>query len=750
MKNPLIKRLPKELKSELGKYLVLFVFMTAVIGFISGFLVASGSLKAAYDEGFEKYQIHDGRFELAEEADAALIETLEKDGVTIYEDHYIEKETDRIDSTLRIYKGRQEIDKVCLMEGSLPETAGQIAIDRMYADNNKISVGDTLGVGGVPFTVTGLVAFSDYSSLFASPADMMFDALKFGVALVTEDGFESLGKSGLHYNYSWMYDTAPKDDAQAKEMGDRFLETLTKHAALTNYVPQYSDPAIQFTDEDMGNDRFMFTMFLYIVVAIIAFIFAITTSNTITKEATVIGTLRASGYTKGEVIRHYLSMPMLVIAVSALVGNILGYTVFKNVAVDIYYTNYSLPTFVTKWSPDAFLKTTVIPVVIMFVINLGILVSKLSLSPLQFIRRNLSKKGKKKSVKLSGKLSIMKRFRLRIVFQNLPNYIAIAVGILFANVILLLGMAMPAMLENAQEDISKSMFSNYQYVLKAPVDTQTDGAERYCAGNLKTPEGRIKSENVSLYGIVPDSRYVNLKLEGDAVYISSAYAEKYDVSVGETVELEDEFTGKEYSFRVDGVYDYTAAIAVFMSQEQFNETFGNEAGWFNGYFSNGEIKDIDEMLIANKITEDDYNKMSRQLTTSLGGIFDLFFWFGLVMFVLIIYLLSKIIIEKNAQSISMTKILGYSNGEISGLYILTTSIVVIASLILTLPVVHLIMGFVCETMLSQFPGWMPYYVPFSAFVKIAAAGIGTYAVVAWFQFRKVKKISLALALKNVE
>ena len=31
-----------------------------------------------------------------------------------------------------------------------------------------------------------------------------------------------------------------------------------------------------------------------------------------------------------------------------------------------------------------------------------------------------------------------------------------------------------------------------------------------------------------------------------------------------------------------------------------------------------------------------------------------------------IYLLSKIIIEKNAQSISMAKILGYTNGEISG------------------------------------------------------------------------------------
>ena len=62
----------------------------------------------------------------------------------------------------------------------------------------------------------------------------------------------------------------------------------------------------------MGGDSAMFTVFLYIVVAIIAFVFAITTSNTISKEATVIGTLRASGYTKRELIRHYMTMPVIV------------------------------------------------------------------------------------------------------------------------------------------------------------------------------------------------------------------------------------------------------------------------------------------------------------------------------------------------------------------------------------------------------------------------------------------------------
>lgn len=39
--------------------------------------------------------------------------------------------------------------------------------------------------------------------------------------------------------------------------------------------------------------------------------------------------------------------------------------------------------------------------------------------------------------------------------------------------------------------------------------------------------------------------------------------------------------------------------------------------------------------------------------------------FAILMFVILIYLLSKIIIDKNAQAISMTKILGYTNWEIS-------------------------------------------------------------------------------------
>ena len=71
--------------------------------------------------------------------------------------------------------------------------------------------------------------------------------------------------------------------------------------------------------------------------------------------------------------------------------------------------------------------------------------------------------------------------------------------------------------------------------------------------------------------------------------------------------------------------------------------------------------------------------MARQLSYSMGGIMDIFSYFCAAMAILIIYLLTKIIIENNAGSISMVKVLGYRPGEIGSLFVLLTSIVVVIS-----------------------------------------------------------------------
>ncbi len=799
MKCPLRKRLRRELKSEIGKYLVVFVLMVATIGFVSGFLVADGSMLTAYNESFEKYQIEDGNFRTAEQIYSSQREEIEALGIKLYENFYLEEALDN-GNTLRIFKNREEIDRVCLMEGHLPEKTGEIAIDRMYADNNKLSLGDTLTSGKKAWKITGLVALSDYSALFQNNSDSMFDSVQFGVSVVTEQEFDSLDQEKLQYNYSWLYDQKPENEKEEKEVSEDLMEDIGGIVTLEAFVPQYLNQAIIFTGDDMGGDKAMVVMLLYIVMVIMAFVFGITISNTIRKEAGVIGTLRASGYTRRELILHYMTLPVVVTLAGALIGNILGYTVFKDICVDMYYGSYSLPTYVTVWNAEAFLLTTVVPVFIMLVVNYGILKHKLKLSPLKFLRRDLSGRRQRRAIRLSPGIKIFSRFRLRVIFQNMSNYIVLFIGIIFANLLLFFGLLLPSALSHYQGEIQGNMLAKYQYMLQVPVsaasgnkleglmsllefymdsETENEDAEKFSAYSLNTLPGKYKSEEILLYGIEPDSKYVKTDFteekkenrgnsditdgnntggdhaadskDSGGVYISSAYADKFLIHVGDTITLKEKYEKDEYSFRVEGIYDYTAALCVFMPRSELNTVFDLGNDYYSGYFSNAELTDIKSRYIGSVVDLDALTKISRQLDVSMGSMMNLINGFAIMIYMVLIYLLSKIIIEKNAQSISMVKILGYTNGEISRLYILSTSAVVVICLLLSLPIETVLMEILFrEMMLASFSGWITLWIDPMIYAEMFAAGVITYAVVALLEFRRIKRVPMDEALKNVE
>ena len=67
--------------------------MVATIGFVSGFLVADNSMLLAYQDGFEKYNIEDGNFRTADRIYRSQREDIEKLGITLYENYYIEADT---------------------------------------------------------------------------------------------------------------------------------------------------------------------------------------------------------------------------------------------------------------------------------------------------------------------------------------------------------------------------------------------------------------------------------------------------------------------------------------------------------------------------------------------------------------------------------------------------------------------------------------------------------------------------------
>lgn len=805
IKNPLIKRIPKELAGDWKKYLVVFLFLVLTIGFVSGMYVANESMLTAADEGITRYKQEDGHFELKEKADSSLIEAIEsgekadipgqaeentadgdnddseengksdddldnskKTSVTVYENFFRNEDEDndndgKSDGTIRVYAKTDDINLACLLDGDFPQNENEIAVDRMHADNAGMKVGDKISVSGKEFKITGLIAYVNYSTLHEKKTDLMFDAIKFDVAMVTQEGFDRLDKS-IHYSYAWKYDHAPADDIEEKEQSDSFMEAVVTQVMLAgndmeDYTPKYGNPAINFATDDMGSDKAMGGMLLDILVVIIAFIFAVTISNTIANESSAIGTLRALGYTKGELVCHYLSMPVIVTLLAAIVGNILGYTAFKNVVVSMYYNSYSLPVYKTIWNPDAFLKTTVLPVIIMLVVNLIVIVRMMQHTPLQFLRHDMKKNKSKKAMRLP-RWNFMSRFRLRIMFQNKANYLILFVGILFIMEMLAMAVGMPDTLDYYKSNTDGMMFAKYQYVLKSYVDeegnivsTGNKDAEKFDMTSLLKKSDAL-DEEVSIYGIADNSSYVKINdfdsLKKNEVYISDSFSQKYALNEGDEVKLDAQYEKKTYTFKVKGIYDKSQSIAVFMPIDKFADIFDLKDDQFSGFLSDTKIKDIDENNIATTITIHDITKMADQLDHSMGAYMSYFQVLCILLAAVMIYLLTKLIIEKNETAISMTKILGYENKEIASLYLVSTSIVVVLADLISVVIGTLVMKVAWKMMLFSYSGWFAFKVKPLGYVKMFAFVLIGYLIVMVFDFKRIKKIPMDQALKNVE
>ncbi|MCR5310305.1 MAG: permease [Lachnospiraceae bacterium] len=897
MKNPLIKRIPRELKTEWHKYLVIIVFMVVMIGVISGMYVGHDGMLDAVYKGKETLNLEDGFFELnhkatselleaiatgekadvreyyidkgIEEADEKVAEAVEEElneqvtkaieenvramcaayGITdesmikeqidsalkenfddavkearksdefinavddaykeaheevtkkvdekwdevadrynlndedffpvkvkIYENFFRNESEDhnkdgKEDATVRVYRSDSEIDMASFNEGRAPEKETEIAIDRMHADNVGVKIGDWIMVGDREFKVVGLLSYVNYLTLHENNTDLMFDAFGFDVAMVTPEAFESL-PARLHYSYSYLYETKPEDKIAQADYSGNFLkslitQTLVHDNEIEDYLPEYLRQASNFAVSDIEGDSAGTAILCYILIGVIAFIFAITISNTIDKEASVIGTLRASGYSRTEMVVHYMSMPLVVTLLGAIIGNVVGYTAFKNVAINLYYESYSLPTCHSVWSDTALVKTTIIPLVLMFFINLFVIVKKLQLSPLRFLRHDLVKSKRTKARRLPG-WSFLRRFRLRILFQNMPNYLVLAFGVIFIELMMCFAFGLPDSLNHYADEAAGMMFTEYQYMLMGSTDddgnvieTDERSAEAFGMETLLYPKkkssfrtgmGSGGDESVTVYGVDKDSAYV--KLSGSSkeseVYVSSAFAKKFDLAEGRVIELRAEYENKSYEFKVIGTVDYEGGIAIFMDREHFNSVFDKKADEFSGFFSHKEITDIDNQYIATVITAEDVSKVTNQLKHSIGGIVSVFKYALTVMAAALIYLLAKIIIERNEHSISMSKILGFKNSEVGALYIIPTALVVTVVSVIGFVVGYILMLWIFKIFMMQMDGYFAFYMKHSSMVLSVVFLLVGYAVVSVIDFARIKRIPLDVALKNVE
>ena len=490
---PLARRLPRELKNNIGKYLGIFLLMCGAIALTSGFLLAAHSIGSIIDNMRDEYMIEDGRIVTAFEATEAQIDAAEDasedvGGVMFYKNFSIDADIkkpvgdDGTKRTLRTYVHRTEVDIASYCEGTEPQEDDEVAIDRVFAKNNGLAVGDTIELCDRTYTICGVMTQPDSQALFPNNSDFTVNTITYGVAEVTDAGFAALEDAGgaPTYTYSFVFNDRNLSVADRTDAEEDMVEALTDaDARVDDLIDADSNQGIGYARNDVDGDSAMWTTLLDIIIVIMAFVFVVLTNATIEEESAIIGTLLASGYRKREIILHYLALPAIVGILAAGLGCALGVAFFTEPMRSLYYGSYSLPPFHVYWSWGIFFKCAVVPTAALILITLVGLLRKMGKTPLQFLRHEASgKSGTKRGLRLPERMGFVARFRLRIFLRNLGNFATLFVGVAFASLLLLFGLAILPTMTHYADNLETSLVAEHQYTLKAPLELEGSAEER--------------------------------------------------------------------------------------------------------------------------------------------------------------------------------------------------------------------------------------------------------------------------------
>lgn len=813
--SPLNKRLPRELMHNLGRYLGIFLLFLFAIAMGAGFLTAAHGIEVLQANLHERANVEDFHFVTQFEASRRSIVAVEELGCTVYEDFTadvpLEVPGDPRPMNCRLInqESRREVNQGYYFEGREPAAANEIAVDRVWAKNNGVTVGATIGVGGQDVTVVGIMSVSDYECLMEKNTDMLFNSNTFTVAQVTPEGLQAMAGGKRDWRYDVRFDDRTLDVVARTAVEEDIVDVLAERGeVLTDLMDyEFSNKAIFFATDDVASDQRMWEVLVMLLVVIMAFVFVVLTNATIEEESAVIGTLLSSGYRKRELVAHYMVLPTLIGVAGCSVGTALGLTFMSEPMKNLYYGSYSLPPYEFAFSWRVFGITTVVPFLLLEVVTLAGLLRKLRFSPLAFLRREIASRSRRATLVLPERLSFVHRFQLRVFLRNLSHFVVLFFGIAFCSLFLLFGLCLMPVVRHYAQMLQSDVVASHIYLLKAPLELegtpeeraayaamerlmQTDDplvdlglvdyagtlldvvaldedahpvntydngeaaiaqAEKFSVASFEVPHVITDGmEEITAYGIEQGSHYWNeVDVTGGRVVVGSGLSSKCDIHPGDVVTLTDKFANKTYEVTVDGVWGSSANMNVYLEREALNRLVGKKNDHFSGYASDEPLT-LDERYLATDITPEAMSASADQMEASFGDMMGMIIAFAVPVYLILVYLLTKTVIDRSSRYISYLKVFGYHDDEISRLYVRAITVTVMVSLVASLPLVLWLCAFFVRIVMDGYSGNLELYVAPHLMVEVVAIGAVAYLAVAALHVWHIRRVSLAEAMKVQE
>lgn len=531
----------------------------------------------------------------------------------------------------------------------------------------------------------------------------------------------------------------------------------------------------------------IFPLFFLLVAGLVCLT---TMSRMVEEQRTQIGTLKALGYSRGAIMRHYMTYAVTAALIGGVFGAIGGCFLFPGVIVSAYAMMYKIVDIHFMFTAENLIlsigsMTLAIALTVYFSCD-----KALKETPASLMRPKAPKAGKRIFLEKVGFIWNKMNFFAKVSARNLIRYkrrmFMTIVGIAGCTALSLTGFG----LKNSIMDVADLQYTDiYRYsgylaykddiklselnsIYKSLTDYEPE--TEYTRALIKQYDLEFSGKSLQGYiTAVEDSKlfesFVDMRdrksresihlSELSGAVITEKLAKLLGAKVGDEITIKVS-EGVNRKIKISAITEQYAGHYLYVSESDYNAVFGQAPKYNMVYFSNGISLDNDVQARFTEHMLENKNVVAVMMNAaSLNSIHDTMKIMDLVVLVLIVsaaalafvvlYNLTNVNITERIREIATLKVLGFYDGEVSS-YVFRESII----LSLLGAVVGLGLGFaLCmfvittaeldEVMFGRSIHGLSYL---WAFLVTAAFSM----IVNLIMTRVLKKISMVESLKSVE
>ena len=681
------------------------------------------------------------------------------------------------------YNESKTINKIYLIEGSLPINDNEITILPKYAKIYNIKIGEDYVINDNTYKVVGFAYAPDYIYPLLTFSSPIFDEAKNNIVYTNKNTYENI--SGVeNKSYSIVFNSG----------ADRKFEI-----SLTDSTEDKTDPislinknenTIMYMDMntivrigrigslqlEFANDRLFAEYFLYLLLGIAVFIIGIITKKRIEDEKLQIGVLKALGYSPFSIAVSYLVYPII----GSLIGGLIGYTVgiLCHAPLASYYVNWFLvPMSNFKIDFNYLIDSTIIPVVFLSLLSYLISIFMLRKKPLSLLKEGSNLKVNLFSRicnKVTSLFPFKYRFKYSLAFRSLSKLLIVALTSFFTGMLIVLTLIGMNLMSNMIEKSFAGVNYTYEVDMTNIEQTEFDEEAEYILSatfdltEIKDKNGNIKEldDDVSamLLGIESENKFIKLLDKKDnnnisdlddenSIIITANMANLYDIEINDTLTFNN--NGTLIIYKVSNICEEFMYVRGYVNRASLSKKLGYDNKIYNALLTNDSKYSSLETVPTEQVSKISNIINLKDLKNNIDNSMEMYnasiyivIAFASLMALIIIAVIANIVVEENKKTISLMKVMGYKNKQISSIVLNIYTPVIIVSYLLSIPAMIKVLESIVAALAGDMEITIPISLdPFLAFMGLVGLVVAYYIAIAMSK-RVLNKIPLAIALKR--